>query len=108
MIKLPNVALVAIDNVCHELTRKAIERCLRHVEPGEVLIFSDKDIGVAGARTVPIGDVRSNMDAERMMYQGVAPHLNHDFALYVQWDSWIVRPDLWTDEFLGYDWIGAP
>lgn len=25
-----------------------------------------------------------------------------------QWDSCIIRPDLWTDEFLNYDYIGAP
>jgi hypothetical protein len=26
----------------------------------------------------------------------------------IQWDSWIVRPAAWSDEFLGYDYIGAP
>lgn len=31
-----------------------------------------------------------------------------DHVLSVHWDGYIINPHLWTDEFLEYDWIGAP
>ena len=31
----------------------------------------------------------------------------NSYCLFVQWDSCIINPDLWTDEFLNYDYIGA-
>lgn len=34
--------------------------------------------------------------------------VNTDFVIFVQWDGFAVNPDRWTDEFLDYDYIGAP
>lgn len=31
-----------------------------------------------------------------------------DFAIFCQWDGFAINPNLWTDEFLEYDYIGAP
>lgn len=31
-----------------------------------------------------------------------------EHVISVQWDGYIVNPEKWTDEFLEYDWIGAP
>jgi hypothetical protein len=35
-------------------------------------------------------------------------HTDSDFALVVQWDGYLVNPQNWTDDFLNYDYIGAP
>ena len=35
-------------------------------------------------------------------------HIKSDYILVVQYDSGIVNADAWTDEFLEYDYIGAP
>lgn len=35
-------------------------------------------------------------------------YVNSDYVLLIQDDGHIVNPDLWTDEFLNYDYIGAP
>ena len=35
-------------------------------------------------------------------------HIETDYLLIVQYDGTIVRQDAWTDEFLNYDYIGAP
>jgi hypothetical protein len=35
-------------------------------------------------------------------------HVNMEFALIVQDHAFILNPDAWTDEFLDYDYIGAP
>lgn len=35
-------------------------------------------------------------------------HIQSDFAMIVHRDGYILRPELWTDEFLKWDYIGAP
>lgn len=35
-------------------------------------------------------------------------HIKSDFAMIIHRDGYILRPELWTDEFLAYDYIGAP
>ena len=34
-------------------------------------------------------------------------HINTDFCLVVQYDGKVSDPDLWNDDFLNYDYIGA-
>lgn len=38
----------------------------------------------------------------------VPQYLTCDFALSIQWDGFIIRPDLWDDRFFEYDYIAAP
>ncbi len=35
-------------------------------------------------------------------------YLTCDYALSIQWDGFIVRPDLWDERFLDYDYIACP
>jgi hypothetical protein len=35
-------------------------------------------------------------------------HINTEFVLIVQEDGFIVNTDMWTDEFMEYDYLGAP
>ena len=35
-------------------------------------------------------------------------HIESDYILVIQYDSGIINSDAWTDEFLNYDYIGAP
>jgi hypothetical protein len=38
----------------------------------------------------------------------LASFIDTDFALCVQSDSWVLNQSAWTDDFLEYDYIGAP
>ena len=38
----------------------------------------------------------------------IGEYIESDFALVVQDDGHIVNPNNWSDEFLAYDYIGAP
>lgn len=106
-LRLPSVTLVAIDTACHALTRQALLDTLDRIAPAETLIFSDKDLNVPGARTLPCA-ARSNEAAERFVWYGVPSHVRTPHALFIQWDGWVLHPELWTDRFLDYDYIGAP
>jgi len=40
--------------------------------------------------------------------QDLTKHINTDFVLVVQNDGFIINPSLWDNNFLSYDYIGAP
>jgi len=92
MLNLPNVTLVCVYTVAHDLHRLAIEDCLRRVRFGDVLVKSD---------------LTSEEYAHFFHYQ-MPKLIKTTHVLSIQWDSWITNPSAWTDEFLDYDYIGAP
>ena len=47
-------------------------------------------------------------DFNRFMVSELPAHVGADFALTVHWDGFGLSKRNWTDEFLEYDWVGAP
>ncbi|MHB8521773.1 MAG: DUF5672 family protein [Limisphaerales bacterium] len=50
----------------------------------------------------------SRRDYSRFMIIGLADFIDTNAIINVQWDGYGVNADRWTDEFLEYDYIGAP
>ena len=42
------------------------------------------------------------------MLKKLNEYIDTEFVMTNSWDSFILNPDAWTDEFLKYDYIGAP
>ncbi|MDO4626310.1 MAG: DUF5672 family protein [Pasteurellaceae bacterium] len=42
------------------------------------------------------------------VFMALGQFVDTDFALIVQNDGWVIAPEMWTDEFFQYDYIGAP
>jgi hypothetical protein len=111
MLKLPDVTLVLIETREHSLALLALQDCERQAEFGDTIIFTDKKELFANGhyrRIVETPDWPSKMGWSRCFWQEVAPHLRTSHALHIQWDSWIVDPEMWRDEYLEYDFVGAP
>lgn len=130
MLKLPDVTLVCVETREHDLARMAIEDCLRVAEFGDVLILTDKPWLFAPSTSVVLLTEERSRLAPRMCDQKVrfvqvpdwpdkvgwsrawwydtVPHLRTAFTLNIQWDSWIWKPEQWSDDFYKYDYIGAP
>lgn len=111
MLKLPDVTLVTIETRQHELARIAVRDCLDKVEFGEVLNFTDREHMArfqTFGRTIEVPDWPEKEGWSRFTWQGMVQHIRTAFALCIQWDSWVVDPSAWRDEFMDYDYIGAP
>lgn len=93
----------------------AIEECLRVAEFGDVLILTDRplefsrmtNLGITPSTHV-VPDWPEKIGWSRSWWYDVPPLLRTRQTLNIQWDSWIWQPDVWRDEFLQYDYIGAP
>lgn len=90
MLHLPDVTLVCPYTIAHRLHEMAAEECLRHAKFGDVLV----------------GELSG--DYVRYFHYEMPKLIRTSHILMIQWDSWIINPNAWTDEFLNYDYVGAP
>lgn len=104
------VTLVMIETREHALANLAIHECVKRAKFGDVLIFTDMPAAFDdfNARIVRVPDWPEKLGWSRCLWQEVAPLLRTSHMLAIQWDSWIIDPCMWSDEWLRYDYIGAP
>lgn len=95
MLELPNVSLLAVTSLHFEETERAIKKSREGIMFAETIYITDADI-------------KSSDEYSRYMLYEAGKHVKTPFALVIQYDGYVLRPDLWTDEFLAYDYIGAP
>lgn len=85
--------------------RRSMERCSFAMP----LLYSAEPVHAPDMVNIKIDRFASIEDLSRFMLQGrIAYDLRTSHVLMVQWDSWVVDSSYWTDEFLEYDYIGAP
>ncbi len=106
MKKLSDVTLFGLD--CVEINRliQAAEICLKDFEFAEVKLLTSLESN--NPFTVKIGPVNSIEAYNQFMIKKMNDYVNTDFALVIQYDGFILNPEAWTDEYLHYDYIGAP
>jgi hypothetical protein len=111
-LQLPDVTLVALDTVCHDLTMLAVKECMDKAQFGAVHIHTNDFTPYQRAEIdgvhFPISPFPTVDDAMKYLWYGVPQRIDTSHFLMVQWDSGIVNTAQWSDEFLGYDYVGAP
>lgn len=116
-LSLPDVTLVCVETREHELARMAIEDCLKVAQFEDVLILTDKPEKFEGFQHYgfnrflevhQVPDWPEKVGWSRSWWFDVPPLLKTRHTLNIQWDSWISDPSMWRDDFLQYDYIGAP
>lgn len=105
--KLENITLLGIDCIDVERLRLAINICLKDFEFAEVKILTSLDV-VNKENVVKIKDLNSTEEYSHFIINELHEHIDTTHVLLVQYDGFILNPDAWTDEYLKYDYIGAP
>ena len=109
-LQLPQVTLVAMTSVNVKATIQAMEYSMRGIDFGDaVLITHKKPLGLPKSIRYSHTSKLTNIDDfnYKMVYE-LGDHIKTDYALIVHADGFVVHPEMWRDEFLGYDYIGAP
>lgn len=106
---LRHVSLLCVETRYPALARYAIERCLAAAEFKECILLSptrfDLPPHIEQVQIAPITSVAAYSD---FMLRELGRHFSGSHVLVIQWDSFILRGDLWQAAFLDYDYIGAP
>jgi hypothetical protein len=106
--KIPSTTLVCFDTDNHVLAKLALERTARLCEFDRVIYFSDVDWAVRESIFIKVDKIKSGDEYSDFMLKGLLPYIETNHVMVVQYDGFIVNPDLWMDDFLSYDYIGAP
>ena len=103
------IAVVVVDDHEHELAHRALCRTLDQITPQQILIFTDDPEKIPFSTSVYYHfNGRSVAAAARCMWYDVPPLVRTSHYLSIQADGWVLDASRWTDEFLEYDYIGAP
>lgn len=107
---LPSVTLVAATSISLPATVAALARSIEQVEFGAALLLSDRppDTCPSGIEWRYIRPIASRAEYSIFILQELGQHIDTDFALCVQWDSFVLDGARWQPSFLNYDYIGAP
>lgn len=108
-LSLPQVTLVAISSVKIEKTLEALEKSMLGVRYAKVIFLTDAEISSPNRdiEIIKIGKLDYNGYSRFVIYD-LKNYVQTPYALLVQHDGYVLRPRKWRDEFLDYDYIGAP
>src|SRR3989344_1627881 len=94
-IKLPNVTLCCFGS---ERYRDQQQRALD---------YSSKGIEFGAIKNI-IVNTKTIDEWNKAVVFDLGDHINTEFALLIHPDGFVVHPEVWNDEWLKYDFIGAP
>lgn len=108
-LTLPDITLCCIETREHQLALRAIQDSKRKANFGDVLIATDKpELFKDEGRIVVVEDFPDKLTWSRYRWNDIGLHLKTSHMLYLEWDAWVFDPTMWRDEFLNYDYAGAP
>lgn len=110
MLELKNVTLAALACKDVKATIKAMEYSMKNVKFGDAVFVSHKKPSYLpeNIRFEYTSENKSIDDFNYKMVFDFHKYINTDYCLLVHADGFVVNPDMWRDEFLDYDYIGAP
>lgn len=103
---LKNVTLLGVDCVDIDRLIQAAEICMKDFEFGAVKLLTSLKSG--NPYIVSIDEIDSTQKYSEFCIKEMYKYVDTDFALVIQYDGFILNPDAWDDEFLKYDYVGAP
>ena len=109
-LDLSAVTLLMIETQCHKLARMAIDDCLKVAEFGDIIVASDNFniLRIPGAQHIRVENWSHKIGYCRCLWNDISRYVKTPQCLIIQWDSWIINPLAWQEQFLSYDYIGSP
>lgn len=105
--KLP-LDLIAVDCVDVPRVARAFDICNSYFDYNSTkLLSSIKNVEV-GVEITEIEPITSILEYSNFMLGKLNNYIESSHCLVIQHDGFIYDPSLWKDEFLQYDYIGAP
>jgi hypothetical protein len=133
LLDLSAVTLLCVETRDPALAHFAIQKCTQQAHFGRVVLITDlgklsNRIGdleevqvgdavdqkvdqaidrISGIEYVQAPPIKTTKDYSDLLLTGLRQYVSGTHVLIIQWDSFILHPELWTNNFLQYDYIGA-
>jgi hypothetical protein len=99
------VSYLCVDTVNPELAAKTLLFCKKK-KNFDIKLLSDRTI--SEVPTAIISRITSIDQYSYFMTHELHKYIDTDFIICIQTDGYVINPKGWKDEFLEYDYIGAP
>lgn len=107
---MKNITLLAVSSIKLPETITSLVRCFNVFEFKEIKLVSHERPSnlpnIVQYESCP--RLKNINDYNEYMFKELGRHVSTEHCLIVQYDSWILRPNIWDDSWLEYDYIGAP
>lgn len=108
-INLDNVTIICIDGVNPEIGLKALKYSMKDINFAKAILLSHiKPKSISNDIEFIEIEKLSHTTYNSFILQNLDSYFNTDFCLTIHDDGFVINPHLWTDDFLKYDYIGAP
>lgn len=116
-LHLPTVSLVSVTGLNPAGAIQALKLSMEHIHFHEsILIAHDKPVdlpfGITFKACLPTDlqskEKKNTNDYSKFMAYRLPDYITSDHVLIVHNDAYVLRPEKWDNEFLRYDYIGAP
>ena len=108
-LNLPDITLLVLHMHGKPYPVEGLEKCMEVANFGEVRVLTD-DMNFKhseiNAHRIPA--IRTMDEYSLFFIKDFWKTFNTEFCLTAHPDGFIINPESWTDEFLNYDYIGAP
>ncbi len=110
MRTLSNVSLVAVATVEVDAIIKALEYSSRGIYFGRTILFSNSTsmLKQSAIEHVHIEKFMNVGEWGKFIVFELHKHITTSHIMLIHADGFVVNPEAWSDEFLQYDYIGAP
>ena len=126
MLDLSAITLLCVETRDPALAHFAIQKCTQQTRFGKVVLITDlaklrknsndqtedheqnsKVARLQGIEYIQAPPINTTKDYSNLLLTGLRQYVTGTHVLIIQWDSFILHPELWTNDFLQYDYIGA-
>jgi hypothetical protein len=109
-----SVVLVGMGSTKIKETILALEFCQKNIKFVDTIFLTDSFIKHNKIKHIPITNIPSIQDYQKFVVNKSATIINNLYSEYsghfliINWDGFVVNSDAWVEQFLSYDYIGAP
>lgn len=108
MIELPQVTVIIADTKNYGRAAYAITKTLEQIKPAKVVWLTDIDFQHPQVEVVKIEPIKSKAEYSKIIIKDLDQYFYTTHCLVIQHDGYVINGDAWKEEFLKYDYIGAP
>lgn len=112
---LPNVTLICVATNDYEGGVNALVKSSQSIKWGDIKLITSsskldaiENLLMWGIKTIDIEPFKTIDDWNKFIFYNLYQYIDTDFCMLVHPDGYVINPEEWSDEFLKYDYIGAP
>jgi hypothetical protein len=105
---IPSVTLICVDCYNYGIAVEAIRRSLKEIQPYKAIFLTDIEIELDDIDVIQIPTIKNKKEYSRFVLKELRKYFHTTHCLLIQHDGFVLSGESWTDEFLKYDYIGAP